>query len=71
MAHSTLATFSAETAVCEGCGCTWENACQPFGCAWDQVFWNVGRAVCTECVRLNRVPPELVHLSTRRGHGVT
>lgn len=38
-----------ETAWCERCGCTQEQACAG-GCAWDPDSWKTGKAICTACV---------------------
>lgn len=43
------------TAVCEGCGCTWDNACRG-GCAWNREAWREGRALCTACTSIASAP---------------
>jgi len=49
--------LSMRTAKCEGCGCTWDNACLVVGpqgrhgCSWDPEMWKKGRAVCSLCTK--------------------
>lgn len=70
-----------KTAKCEGCGCTWDAACEG-GCSWNPEHWKQGRAVCSACVergvdlpvaapvaKVKRVPRADGKVRPRQGRG--
>jgi hypothetical protein len=58
--------FDEQTAACEVCGCTWDDAC-PGGCSWDPGFQKQGRAVCSQCTaKASKAKPKKLAGDVRR-----